>query len=254
MKGLNMLKLLSLFTMLMFGSMVNAAEATIPVMPSLEEIEAPSPQVSNRFLFLDGVITSDTIAPLKEALEQVIGSDDTSPVKILINSPGGEVLSGMAFINRMQNVKAKGIDIDCYVLDFAASMAFQIFTQCTHRYAMPASFLLWHGIRVRTREPITAALALSISEDLHRTDRLMITQLKSALNLSDDEIMHHFNNETFWPGMVLKEADPKFLDIVPAYPELMSTLETATKVAMPRMLFNLEKTEMIYLWRGYNKY
>ena len=122
-----------------------------------------------------------------------------------------------------------------------------------HASLCPASsFLLWHGIRIRTKEPITAAYATAIAEDLHRTDELILAQLSTSLSLSNDEILHHFNNETFWSGLSLKSIDPKFLDVLPAYPDLLSTLGTAVKVAFPSSLFN-QHNEMIYMWSGYKK-
>jgi len=206
--------------------------------------------VDNHFLYLDGVITGQTIAPLQEALEKIITAGGSKrAVTILINSPGGGVVAGMSFINRMQTLRALGTEINCYVLDVAASMAFQILTQCTTRYTMPTSFLLWHGVRMGTYQPITAELARQMAADLERMDFMVMRQLASTLSMKDDDIRSHFRNETLWSGAGLHFIDPYFISIEDAYPELMSKLDTAVRTEEP--MFFLQLDGMIYIWESW---
>lgn len=207
------------------------------------------PAANNRFLYLEGVITSNTLEPLTEALEKVIAGKGRAPVTIVINSPGGGVVAGMRFVNRMQTVRALDIDINCYVLDVAASMAFQILTQCTNRYALPNSFLLWHGVRMGTNEPITVARARSIAEDLQRMDDSVMRQLTSTLAIPEAEIVRHFNNETLWSGLGLAEADPNFLTLLDGYPQLLRKLNSAVQMGSGGFFFQID--QMIHIWPGY---
>ena len=206
-------------------------------------------QKNSRFLYLDGVVTGGTIAPLQAALTRVIESESREPVTLLINSPGGSVIAGMSFINRMQTVLALDIEINCYVLDMAASMAFQILTQCTNRYALPGSFLLWHGVRMGTSAPITTQMARMIAEDLQRMDDLVMQQLTTALHLEPSVISYHFDRETLWTGMGLQVADPGFLELRDAYPELLSQLDLATRTAP--MSFFRDVDGIQYIWSEY---
>lgn len=214
-----------------------------------------------RFLFLEGVLTGPTLAPLQEALDRAIAHpDDDRPISILINSPGGSVIVSTVFINRMQTLRDMGVDINCYVLDVAASMAFQVLTQCTNRYALPTSFLLWHGVRVSTMAPITAASAKRIAEDLERMDNLIQLQLGNALHMNAADVQYHFDNETLWSGYELNANDPHFLTLRSSYPELLTRLNTAVRMGQELFLFglggnrNTTDGEMVYVWSEYEQY
>lgn len=223
--------------------------------------EEPSTQ-NNRFLYLRGPITSATIAPLQAALEMAISTSNSSTddIDMVINSPGGSVVAGMAFINRMQALRGLGVDINCYVLDVAASMAFQILTQCTNRYALPTSFLLWHGVRMGTNQPITTSGARAIAEDLQRMDDLVLFQLEEALELDADTIRYHFDRETLWSGLGLHSADPSFILLESAYPELMAKLGSAiTTAELPMFFFGGGQvpsgdTGIQYIWSEYARH
>lgn len=190
-----------------------------------------------RLLFLDGLILAQTIAPLQAALRSIIRSPSRAAVTIVINSPGGGVIAGSSFINSMQTIREMDIEINCYVLDMAASMAFQILTQCSNRYALPTSYLLWHGVRMGTQAPITVVLARQIADDLERMDGIVLYQLTETLNLSPNVVLKHFNNETLWSGLGLHSADPKFLTLMPGYPRLLPLLDTAVHMSEMPMFF-----------------
>lgn len=215
------------------------------------------PVVNQRLLYLQGEITGQTIAPLKDALEKAVTGKGRAPITIVINSPGGSVIAGMAFINRMQAVKALDMDINCYVLDVAASMAFQVLTQCTNRYTLPTSFLLWHGVRMGTRQPITTALARSIADDLQRMDEVVLMQLDDSLSLSSDVIRKHFEHETLWSGVGLHAADPKFITPLDSYPRLLPVLNTAVQMGEEnpfQFLLGGNSEGLISIWSGWQGY
>jgi hypothetical protein len=117
-----------------------------------------------------------------------------------------------------------GIQVNCYVTGIAASMAFLTLTECSKRYMLDTSFLLWHGVRTGTNEPITADLAGKLAEDLKRFDELGIDMLESSLSLSTEKIMHHFHNETLWSGYSLERADAQFAELHKSFPEVAANL------------------------------
>ncbi len=226
----------------------------LPPTPSYARSAESEP---NRFLYLEGPISGGTIAPLHKELAAILRADGRAPVTLVINSPGGSVIAGMSFVNLMVAVRERDIDINCYVLDVAASMAFQVLTQCTHRYALPTSFLLWHGVRTQTQAPITAASALSLAEDLRRLDDVIRMQLEGSLDMAAEDIRYHFERETLWSGLGLHDADPHFIKLMSAYPELLHRIDTAVHMA-PMDMFMFGQGDdgdgaLQYIWSRYQR-
>lgn len=177
-----------------------------------------------RGLYIEGPISRGSMAPVKKALDELIADEKSSqPITIVLDSPGGEVISGMSFVSSMRSAKARGIQIDCYVTGLAASMAFLILTECDHRMYLDTSFLLWHGVRTGTNQPITALLAKQLHADLARFDELAMSML-AELDMSSSEIQHHFDVETLWSGMSLDIAAPRFGSAHKAFPDVVRAL------------------------------
>lgn len=189
------------------------------------------PVRKQRVLHMEGVITKGTIAPLQTALDEWIASGDTSPVTLIIDSPGGEVFAGIKFVTSMLSARSQGIRINCYVTGIAASMAFQTLTQCSERHALKTAFLLWHGVRLRTDEPITARLATSLADDMRRLDALIMYQLSNSLTLSEADIIQHFDAETLWSGFTLHEEVPAFMKVDEAFADINDWKKVAVKSA-----------------------
>jgi len=207
---------------------------------------------NSRLLYINGVITSRSLSPVSAALDEVIQSDDTSPVRIVLNSPGGAVIPGMMFISKMRAVRDLGIRIECYVLDVAASMAFQILTECDSRSALNTSFLLWHPVRVGVMGVVTASTAAELQEDLSAMDKFIMRQLDTKLSMPDEEIRRHFHRETLWIGAQLAEQDPRFLSTRNSFPLLVRELATATTTEQAGFfdLIREHKDDLIYIWNG----
>jgi len=207
-------------------------------------------------LSMDGPISSRTIAPLQDALDAHIQADKKSPVTLIISSPGGEVYAGIRFITSMLEAQARGVKINCYVTNMAASMAFQIFTQCSSRFALNTSLLLWHGVRVKINEPITARLAVSLSEDMDRIDQLIVWQLRGVLKMKEADILHHFHAETLWSGFTLGEAAVEFMQTANAFPGVQQMKGVAVKSAVPGFFDYSPLSEdftITYIWQKYTE-
>ena len=182
-----------------------------------------------KLLYIEGVISGGTMGPVQQALEDAVTGGYTGTVTIVLDSPGGEVIAGMRFVNTMNAAKAAGIRLDCYVLNMAASMAFQILTQCTSRHVLDGSFLLWHSVRVQTRSPITPGFARALADDLDRMNYLIMDQLNESLKgMSDADIQKAFDQETFWSGAELSER-AKFASSSKAHAGLMRKLPRAVR-------------------------
>jgi ATP-dependent Clp protease protease subunit len=99
--------------------------------------------LKDRIIFL-GTPIDDQIANVVVAqLIYLAGEDPTKDISIYINSPGGEVYSGLAIYDTMQYIKP---DIQTYCVGMGASMASIILMAGTpgKRFALPHSRILIH--------------------------------------------------------------------------------------------------------------
>lgn len=209
-----------------------------------------------RTVYVKGPISSQTLAPVQRKMEELLTSPDRSAVNVIINSPGGEVLSGMSLVNKVLALKERGIDVDCYVLDMAASMAFQLFTQCTNRYALNNSYLLWHGVRTSYFGPITTNIARAMVSDLKRMDATVLGQLYSSLSIKPVDVRKHFRHETLWTGAQLSEVDFQFVTVASAYLKVTEVMGKEKMVTSepPAIFFfgSTEDTTVFHsIWRPY---
>lgn len=201
-------------------------------------------------LFIDAPISGESVRPIRDALQARILSPDTDDIDLMIDSPGGEVIAGQEIVNLIGIARDKGHNVNCYVLNVAASMAFQILTACSDRYTLPGSFLLWHGVRVQVRQPLTAELAQSVAEDLARMNELTMSQLKATIDMSPEDLKKHFVAETLWSGYTLHVADPKFIGIKTGYYDLAKRIPTAVRTAQVGLFGLLGNITYIYRWDG----
>lgn len=211
-----------------------------------------------RTVVISSVIARGNILALADSMEQMVARSK-EPISIVINSPGGDVITGFAFINYMESLRAKGIRLDCYVPMMAASMAFQIFLHCDERTALSKAFLLWHGVRVQVGggfgngQVITADSAQKLATDLAALDHVIFGELLHALDMDMKDIAYHFNAETLHVASNLKELAPKFLDTPDYVPGLLEAL-TNPKIPHSNDAMDLEFSpgEITYI-KGNNK-
>lgn len=181
---------------------------------------------TERVLYLGSVVSRGTVNPLRAALD-AYAAESKDPITLIINSPGGEVTSGFGFINSMRNAIAAGVRIDCYVTDMAASMAFQIFTECSRRYSLDNSFLLFHRVRVMVMMAVvTAPRAEALATDLRHFDETVLSAVEAKLwQMDHDDLIAAFEAERLWFGTQLATAAPSFVTTVDGYSNLSAVLK-----------------------------
>ena len=99
--------------------------------------------LKERIIFLGGAI-DDTVANLVVAQLLFLESEDASQdIKLYVNSPGGQVYSGLAIVDTMNLVKP---DVSTIVVGFAASMGAVISAHGTKgkRFALPNAKIMLH--------------------------------------------------------------------------------------------------------------
>jgi ATP-dependent Clp protease protease subunit len=101
--------------------------------------------LKDRIIFLGDAI-DDHIANLVIAqLLFLDAQDNTSPIKMYINSPGGSVTDGLAIYDTMQHVKSP---VSTIAVGLAASMGALLLTAGTkgQRFALPNAEILLHQV------------------------------------------------------------------------------------------------------------
>ena len=189
------------------------------------------PRISERNIVIQGEIAGRSLFAAGDKLEEY-AAKSKEPIDIAINSPGGSVVAGFLFVNRMEAVRARGITIRCYVQDVAASMAFQILMHCDERHVLERSFLLWHRVRVNLGgmfgQPITAPEAGKLAASLQAIDDVIIEELVSTMpQLNRAEVMYHLEAETLHTGVTLARMAPRTFQSHKYIPGLYNLLKNS---------------------------
>lgn len=169
----------------------------------------------NRSIHINGPIRN-----LEEEKDKILelSAKDNSPIYIIIDSPGGSVIAGLRFIQAMDRVKARGVDIVCIVEGMAASMAMHIFGNCSTRLSFPTSLLLWHpAYIVADGTPLTIRESERIRNQLILLTELLEERLKKALALPDEVYEEYYYNEYFVAGDRLVRMSPSFMKLIEDY-------------------------------------
>lgn len=178
---------------------------------------------------IKGVIASGNILEISQDMLKRANNKDqvNEPVNLVISSPGGSVATGFIFLSQMRAAQAKGLVVRCYVPDFAASMAFGIYTACNERYALSRAFLLWHRARIFfggfNAIAMTAPLADHISFELSQLDASILRDVVKAMDMHPEDISYHFENETLHLASGLASLAPGFMQAVDFIPGLLES-------------------------------
>ena len=97
--------------------------------------------LANRELELCGPIDAESAAILIRNLLYLQRADAVAPIKMFINSPGGEVQSGLALYDVMQTLSCP---VTTLCLGMAASMAALVFVSGARREMLPHSRVMIH--------------------------------------------------------------------------------------------------------------
>ncbi|MCQ2535591.1 MAG: ATP-dependent Clp protease proteolytic subunit [Lachnospiraceae bacterium] len=98
--------------------------------------------LSNRCIFLEGEINSDSALEIIKSLMLLIKEDATAPINLIINSPGGEINAGMTIYDAIQSVETP---IRMFCVGKAYSMGALLFLSGkSGRFMLPNSELMLH--------------------------------------------------------------------------------------------------------------
>lgn len=208
----------------------------------------------SRAVVIEGVIMGSNILQLIPRLQKLASEDSSKPIDIVISSPGGQVETGFLFINALEEIRAGGTPIRCYVPTLAASMAFQILLHCDERYTLDYSWLLWHGVRVGTGmgAVITSKAAQELADSLRLVDVMILSDLYDTLGISldHDQIDYHFDKETLHAGKSLAKLAPGFIRSYKSIPGLMEILSDKTVPRNNGATDKLHAGTVYYIYTG----
>ena len=152
----------------------------------ITQVSADSKLLSQRKVFIEGEISSESACEFIKKILFLNEEDTDKPIDGLINSPGGEINSGMAIYDVIQASKAP---IRMFCIGRAYSMGAVLFSSGNHgRYMLPHSELMLHEPLLGNRVSGNSSSIQSISESLLETKRRMNQILARHTGKSEEEV------------------------------------------------------------------
>lgn len=155
--------------------------------------------MASRKVFVEGEINSAAACEFVKKIMLLNNEDSEAPIDVLINSPGGEINSGMLMYDVIQASKAP---VRMYCIGHAYSMGAVLFAGGRHgRYMLPHSELMLHEPLLGNRVGGSSSSIKSISDSLMETKRMMNGILSKHTGKSEEEVEkatsydHYFSPE-----------------------------------------------------------
>lgn len=155
--------------------------------------------LADRKVFVEGEINQEKACLFIKQILLLCKEDSSKPIDVLINSPGGEISSGLLMYDCIQSCKTS---IRMYCMGTAYSMGALLFASGNHgRYMFPHSELMLHEPLLGSRVGGNASSIRSISDSLMDTRNKMNQILAKHTGRSVKEIEeatcfdHYFSPE-----------------------------------------------------------
>lgn len=150
--------------------------------------------LQDRVIFFNYEFTAESCSLLCAQLLALEG-ENNDPIYILINSPGGEVYSGLSVIDMISRMKSQVIGIGTGVI---ASMGSVLLTACDIRYMTENARMMIHQPSGGARGKFTD-LEVTMMEmgELYKIIRKIYRE--HSVNISDDELTKLMTHD-FWFG------------------------------------------------------
>ena len=152
----------------------------------ITQVSADSRLLAQRKVFIEGEIDSEAACEFIKKIMILNAEDSNKPIDVLINSPGGEINSGMVMYDVIQASKAP---IRMFCIGRAYSMGAVLFACGNHgRYMLPHGELMLHEPLLGNRVGGNSSSIKSISESLLETKRKMNQILAKHTGKSEKEV------------------------------------------------------------------
>lgn len=142
--------------------------------------------MADRIVFIEGEIDADSACAFVKKIMYLNREDSNKPIDVLINSPGGEINSGMLMYDVIQSSKAP---IRMFCIGRAYSMGAVLFASGNHgRYMLPHGELMIHEPLLGNRVGGNSSSIKSISDSLLETKRKMNQILARHTGKTEEEV------------------------------------------------------------------
>lgn len=162
-------------------------------------VPVDSKLMANRKIFIEGEIDAEKACEFVKEVMLLNAEDSQRPIDVLINSPGGEINSGMLMYDVIQASKAP---IRMFCIGKAYSMGAVLFACGNHgRYMLPHGELMIHEPLLGNRVGGNSSSIKSISDSLLETKRKMNQILAKHTGKSEEDVEkatgfdHYFSPE-----------------------------------------------------------
>ncbi|MCD8133034.1 MAG: ATP-dependent Clp protease proteolytic subunit [Clostridiales bacterium] len=150
------------------------------------QVSGDSKLLSRRKVFIEGEIDNTTACEFVKKIMILTQEDPEKEIDVLINSPGGEINSGMLIYDVIQASRAP---IRTFCIGKAYSMAALLFSSGNHgRYMLPHGELMLHEPLLGNLVGGNSSSIRSISESLLETRRRINQILAKHTGKSEKEI------------------------------------------------------------------
>lgn len=165
----------------------------------ITQVSADSKLLSQRKVFIEGEIDAETACDFIKKIMLLTAEDPAGEIDVLINSPGGEINSGLAIYDVIQSSKTP---IRIFCIGRAYSMAAVLFASGNHgRYMLPHSELMLHEPLLGNHVRGNSSSIKSISDSLINTKTKLNQILSKHTGKSEEEVEkassfdHYFDPE-----------------------------------------------------------
>ena len=152
------------------------------------EISVSARQLTNRRLFLEGEISPRMADAFLKKLMILCDQDPQKAITMYIDSPGGDVESGMVIYDLIQGLRCP---FTCIVTGLAASMAAVILAggQKGRRLILPHSHMLIHEPRIMAKAVSgTASTVRETAESVLKTEKMLSDLLVRHTGRTAEEV------------------------------------------------------------------
>lgn len=152
--------------------------------------------MASRKIFIEGEINADTACDFVKKVMLLNSEDLQKPIDVLINSPGGEINSGMLMYDVIQASKAP---VRMFCIGKAYSMGAVLFACGNHgRYMLPHGELMIHEPLLGGRVGGNSSSIKSISDSLLETKKTMNKILAKHTGKSEKAIEKASNHDHYF--------------------------------------------------------
>lgn len=166
-------------------------------------IDLRDEMMSRRELELVDEVTAESTIGLIRALRHLELEDPDAPITLYVNSPGGEVQSGLALYDTMQAVSCP---VRTVCLGMAASMAAIIFISGDQRDMLPHSRVMIHDPLIGGGIGGSALSVKATADNLMRTRDITAEIIAKHTGMELDQVFELTSSDTYFEAQEALEA------------------------------------------------